>query len=425
MSTVSAPPPPRAAAQRRVERVQRRTLSVLVTAQVLSGVGVAIGFAVGALLARELSGRTELSGLAQTAGVLGAAIAAVPLARLAGMRGRRPSLTVGYAVGALGAVLVVLAAAAGWFLLLLAGMALFGAATAANLQSRYAAVDLAEPRRRGRSLSIVVWATTIGAVAGPNLAAPAGDAADRVGLPTLSGAFLWSGVGFCIASLGLFVLLRPDPLLLARDRGGVTERAAHPSLRESLAAIGGSQLAMLGVIAIAVAHTVMVAVMSMTPVHMHGGGADLELVGLVFSVHIAGMYALSPLVGWLVDATGRIPVIAAAIVLLGGSLVLAGTAAPHASLQLSVALFLLGLGWSCALIAGSTLVTEGVALAVRPGAQGAADLVMGLCGAIGGALAGVVVGQAGYGTLAAVSAVPLVGLALACLLASARRAARA
>ena len=159
-------------------------------------------------------------------------------------------------------------------------------------------------------------------------------------------------------------------------------------------------MATLAMAAVAVAHTVMVAVMVMTPVHMHHGGATLQIIGFVISGHVAGMYALSPLMGWLVDRIGRVAVIGLGIGILAMAFALAGTAPSGHSAGLATGLVLLGVGWSACLIAGSTLLTESVPVATRPAVQGANDLVMGLGGAIGGAFGGVVVGTLGFGWLA-------------------------
>lgn len=385
----------------RVARVQRRTLRVLFGSQVLGGVGVGIGIAVGSLLTEEMSGSATLAGLPQTFSVLGGALAAVPLARLMGRHGRRPGLAAGYGVGALGAAVIVLATVAESLVLVLAGMALFGVSSATNLQARYAATDLALPDHRSRALATVVWATTVGAVAGPNLMSPAARLGQDAGLPRYAGPFAWSVLAFGLATVLLLLALRPDPMRVAQDQhraGGIEMRRA--SVRESLAAVAATGRAALGLASMAVGHTVMVAVMVMTPVHMHDGGMGaLELIGLVISVHVAGMYALSPVVGWLSDRIGRVPVSVAGWGVLLAATALAGTAGPRSSVQLSVGLFLLGLGWSCTLVSGSTLLSESVPGDVRTGVQGMADLVMGLCGAVGGGLAGVVVGWAGYGVL--------------------------
>jgi MFS family permease len=401
-----------------VQRIQRRVVGVLAAAQVLGGVGVASGIAVGALLAADL-GTESLSGLASASAVIGAALIAMPVARLMDARGRRPGLLLAYAVGTLGALLTIAGAVLGWFPLALVGLVLTGGGTAAGLQSRYAAADLASPDRRGRSLATVVWATTVGSVLGPNLAQPMGDLAASLGIPRLAGPYMLSVAAFIAAASIIALFLRPDPLLLARREAAALNAATLPSvrrsLRASLSAIARVPSALVGLVAMAAGHAVMVGVMSMTPVHLQHGGATLRIVGLVISGHITGMYIASPLVGMLADRVGRRAVIVLGGVILLTAVAIAGTAGGHESARLAVGLFLLGIGWSCTLIAGSTLLTESVAAEERPTVQGAADLTMGIAGASAGVLSGVVVGLGSYGLLnsiAVVIVVPLVVFAL-------------
>lgn len=395
--------------------LQRRTLGLLCGTQVIGGMGVAIGLSVGALLAARLAG-TGLSGLAQSAAVVGGALMAVPATRVMTVWGRRAGLALAYVVGGLGSVLIVVAAATTWVPLLFVGMLLFGSGTTANLQARYAAVDLAAPERRAREMSLVVWATTIGSVAAPNFASLADDATSGFGLPVLSGPFAFSAVAFALAAVILLVFLRPDPLLTARRLSSL-ETAPRRSFRPALTAVLGLPAARLGMAASAVGHVVMVGVMSMTPVHLgtyHGDADVLRVVGIVLSLHIAGMYALSPVVGLLADRLGRRQVILGGAGVLLAACALAGTAG-HSTVRLSVGLFLVGLGWSCTMVAGSTLLSESVPDEVRPAAQGLSDLVMGLAGASAGALAGFLVELSGYATLnllAAIATVPLIALAL-------------
>lgn len=380
--------------------LQRRTVRVLSSAQVLGGIGVGSAISVGGLIAEDVSGSTALSGLSQTSSVLGAAVLALPMARLMSVRGRRPGLAGGYLVALTGSALVVLGAVLGRFSLVLVGAALMGAGTATNLQSRYAAADLAAPAHRARALATVVWATTLGVVLGPNLTGPGATVAGWFGVPVLTGPVLFSVAAFVAAAAVVHTGLRPDPLLTARAAGEEEHLPTVP-LRESLRSVAASRPAVLAIAAVATAHTVMVAVMVMTPVHMRHHDASLEVVGLVISLHVAGMYAFSPLVGWLTDRLGRVPVLVTGQLVLVVAVAVSGSVT--ASGALGAGLLLLGLGWSCALIAGSTLLSESVAAEVRPGVQGASDFVMGVCGAAGGALAGLVVGLAGYGTLNALA----------------------
>ncbi|MDC0769413.1 MFS transporter [Streptomyces sp. HD] len=399
----------------RLSALRRRTTAVLIATQILGGLGVATGIALAAVLATEVSGTESLSGLAPTATVTGTAVLSMPLAALMNARGRRPGLVLAYLIGAVGAGVAVIAARIGSFPLLLCGMAAFGAASSANLQARFAAADLAEPERRARAISLVVWATTIGAVLGPNIAAPAGRSVTGLGIPAAAGPFLWAAGIFLISAVVVAVLLRPDPLLTARALEPAGEQSpAARSLRAGLTAVAASPRARLAVVTVAVAHTAMVSVMSMTPVDLAHHGAGIDLIGLVISGHIAGMYAFAPLMGRLSDRLGRLSGIGLAVGLLACAVFLAGTAGGSHG-QTALGLFVLGLGWSAALVSGSALLTDSVPQPARAAAQGLSDLIMNASAGIGGAAAGLVVAQASYGWLnlaAACLLLPLAALAL-------------
>ncbi len=399
----------------RLPALRRRISAVLITTQILGGLGVATGIALAAVLAKEVSGTESLSGLAPTATVAGTAVLSMPLAALMTARGRRPGLVLAYLIGAVGAAVTVVAARVGSFPLLLCGMAAFGAASSANLQARFAAADLAEPDRRARAISLVVWATTIGAVLGPNIAAPAGRSVTGLGIPATAGPFLWAAGIFLISALVVAVLLRPDPLLTARALAPADEGTpAARSLRAGMAAVAASPRARLAVVSVAVAHTAMVSVMSMTPVALAHHGAGIDLIGLVISGHIAGMYAFAPLMGRLSDRLGRLSGIGLCVGLLACAVFLAGTAGGSHG-QTAVGLFVLGLGWSAGLVSGSALLTDSVPQPARAAAQGLSDLVMNASAGIGGAVAGLVVAKASYGWLnltAACLLLPLAALAL-------------
>jgi MFS family permease len=411
---LSVPPTPPS-----TTRVQRRVLTVLVLTQLVGGAGVTTGVAVGALLAAHLSGSDVIGGLALTCSVLGAAGAAALIAWIAGRAGRRPALVFGYAAGAGGALGAALAVAIGSWPLLLAANVPFGAATAANLAARFAATDLAAPQRRARAVAVVLWATTVGAVAGPNLAAPAQRWASAAGIAPASGSFLLCAVAFGLAAIGILTGLRPDPLRLARPAAPGPSRP--PTSRTSRLA----PPARLAIVGIVVAHLLMVAVMSMTPVHMSHGGADLHVVGIVISAHVAGMYALSPLFGWLADRVGRLPVLGLGATLLIIAGITAGTAGSHDVAQLSGGLVALGLGWSATLVTCSALLTDAVAAGERARIQGRADTAMNISGAVGGSLAGLTVASTSYtvlGLAAAVLSAPLLA-SVALIALSSRRAA--
>jgi MFS family permease len=396
-----------------VAQVQRHVVRTLSASQTLGGIAVAGAVPAGALIAASLGG-DQFAGLAQTFGVLGAAVFALPLARIALNRGRRSALSTGYALGCVGAIVVVAAGALRLAPLVLVGTLLVGVASASSLQARYAATDLAVESHRARALSVVVWAGTVGAVLGPNLLNVSGNLALSVGLPQLTGPYLLAAVMLALAAGLLLLLLRPDPYLLARKlaaRASATgEMAPRPQLRDGIEHLRQHRRAMLGVTSVALGHVVMVSVMVMTPVHMSHVDVSLQLIGLVISVHVLGMYAFSPLVGWLVDRLGRLQMVLVGVVVLLASCVVCGLAPADAVPVLALGLFLLGLGWSCTLIAGSTLVTDDVGENERPSVQGLSDLVMNLSAAVGGAIAGVIVATSSYAVLCAVTAVPVLVL---------------
>lgn len=397
--------------------LQRRTMRVLVTSQVLGGVGVGSGVAVVGLLAYELSGTASLSGVSATASTLGSAAAAIAIARLSIARGRRPGLVAGYLVGSAGAGLAIVAAVLGAFWLHVLASLAFGWSSASNLQARYAATDLAGPSTRARSLSTIVWATTIGAVLGPNLTGPGEAVSEVLGLPPLAGAYLFSLASFLGAALVQAVWLRPDPLHVVRDTAAVPAVAdtGWATIRAALATIRAIPEARVAVLAITAAHAVMVGVMVMTPVHMEDNGAALNLVGLTISLHIAGMYALSPVMGALADRIGRRAVVLLGIVQLAAAAILAAVADPMGTALFPGGLILLGTGWSACLIAGSAWLTDAVPVDRRPAVQGTSDLAMNLAGAVGGTLAGIVLAVAGYAALAFGSLLLLLPAAVATL----------
>ncbi|RKQ35386.1 MFS transporter [Kocuria tytonis] len=379
---------------------QRRVLTVLAAGQILGGLGTGATLALGALLVTEVSGSSAVSGMASTMNTLGAALVAIPLARLAQRRGRRISLTTGALVAIVGAAVIVAAATLHVFPVLLAGMGLLGAGTALNLQSRFAATDVAAPPTRARDLSLVVWSTTVGSVVGPNLFGP-GEAIGRaLGLPQFTGGFVIAICAQCVGAAVYFVGLRPDPLKVALARGGAV--TGRPSPSGGLVLLRTVPAARRAVLVVALSHAVMVSVMSMTPVHLTTHGATLSVVGLTISLHVAGMYALSPVFGWLADSIGRAATVLLGQALLAAALVLTWWGSEHHPVVIA-ALILLGLGWSASTVAGSTMVTESVAAHERPGLQGTSDLVMNLCGAAGGALAGPVLAVVGFSGLGAVA----------------------
>ncbi|GAA3349492.1 MFS transporter [Amorphoplanes nipponensis] len=394
-ATTSLDPPAARAA------LQRRTLRVVMTSQVFSGAGLAAGVTVGTLLAADMLGTSSLSGLPVALFTAGSAGAALLVGRLSQRLGRRAGLTTGYAAGAIGGAGVVLAAAVDSVALLMLFLLVYGAGTATNLQARYAGADLAVPQHRGRAVSSVLVATTLGAVAGPNLVAITGGAARHVGIPALAGPFGLAAIAYALAGATLFALLRPDPLQTSlRITAAQPPDTAVAGGQRTVAGAASAGGVMAGATTMVLTQLVMVAVMAMTPIHMRAHGHDLQATGLVIAVHIAGMYLPSPLTGLLVDRLGRIPVaVASGLTLLAAGVVAAS--APTASVAaLALALGLLGLGWNLGLISGTAMVTDALPPDTRARTQGAVDLCVALAGAGGGIASGLILTVTNYATLA-------------------------
>ncbi|MBM7366376.1 MFS transporter [Gordonia hydrophobica] len=378
-------------------RVHKRTLTVVIVSQILGGAGLAAGISVGALLAQDMLGSDALAGLPTGLFTLGSALAAFLVGRSTQRFGRRMGLAYGFIAGGVGALGVVIAAVADNVPLLFAALFLYGSGTATNLQARYAGSDLAPESRRGFGTSMAMVATTIGAVAGPNLIDPMGRVAESMGVPTLAGPFILAAVAYTAAGLVLFVFLRPDPYLLAKRMA--VEAAAHGTDAASGAVPKVGIGAYVGATVMVLTQLVMVAIMTMTPVHMRAHHHEIAAVGLVIGMHIGAMWLPSLVTGSLVDKLGRTPVVIASGVTLLLAGVLAATAPADSLGLLIVALVLLGVGWNFGLVSGSALVVDATVPQNRPRTQGTIDVLIALSGAGGGAMSGVVMSATSYQAL--------------------------
>ncbi len=391
-----------------LDAIQKRTLRVLVGAQIFSGAGLAAGITVGALLAQDMLDSTGLAGLPSALFTIGSAAAAAGVGQLSQRFGRRTGLAAGYTTGALGSIGIVAAAVADNVPLLFIALFIYGAGTATNLQARYAGADLAHHNHRARAISTVLVATTVGAVIGPNLVGVLGNLAEAIGVPRLAGPFILAALAYGAAGIVIWVLLRPDPLHLAAARHDLDTAAAYLDKTDHAAPQAHSlwnRVVLAGAAVMIITQLVMVAIMTMTPVYMQHHHHGLAAAGLVISIHVAAMFLPSPLSGYLVDRFGAATVAALAALTLIAAGLLASLAPAHSVIALAAALALLGFGWSLGLVAGTTTVTNATPIATRAKTQGTIDVFIAVAGAAGGLLSGLIVAQTSYPTLAIIGAV--------------------
>lgn len=384
----------------KLKSLYKRVLIVVSLSQVFGGAGLAAGITVGALLAQQMLGTDAYAGVPSALFTLGSAGAALIVGKLSQRYGRRTGLSTGFFVGGLGAIGVVIAAITNSVILLFASLFIYGAGTASNLQARYAGTDLANNKQRAKAISTTMVMTTFGAVAGPNLVEIMGKVAVSIGVPSLAGPFILSATAFILAGLVLFVMLRPDPLEIAKmieaDRreneyGNNTESLSEKAINKRGLTVGATVMVLTQI--------VMVAIMTMTPVHMKHHGHGLSEVGIVIGFHVGSMYLPSLVTGVLVDKIGRTAMsIASGVTLLCAGL-LAAFAPSDSMVLLIVALSLLGLGWNFGLISGTAQIVDSTEPSTRAKTQGEIDVLVALAGASGGALSGMVVANASYATL--------------------------
>lgn len=413
--------PPRTAARVHDRAaLQRRTIRVLLVSQLLAGAGLSAGITVGALLAEDMLGSKGSAGVPALLFTIGSAGAALLVGRLSQARGRRIGLTLGFAAGSIGGAGVVTAAAIDSVALLLPALFIYGSGMSTNLIARYAGADLAAENERGRALSFVLFASTIGAVAGPNLVGTTGGWAEAIGAPRLAGPFMLSTVAFGLAALAVMVLLRPDPLLVSREIAADEDegRLERPDDAVAPSVLATHDLRVAASVMV-LTQMVMVAIMTMTPIHMRDHGHSLSETGMVISMHIAAMFMPSPLTGIAIDRFGRRPIIAAAGVTLLLAGLIAAVAPPDSMMLLTLALVLLGLGWNFGLLSGTAMVTDAVPPAGRAIVQGRIDLLVALSGATGGLGSGFVVAASSYATLSLIGGA--LSLALIPLLVAGRK----
>ena len=393
--------------------LQRRTLRTLTAGQIVGAASTSSAVTVGAYVIQEILGqKTPWGGIATATVTVGTAFMAQVLSRIMSRRGRRPGLQLGYALAAVGAVTAGVGAQHSSLGVFLVGLFLFGNGGASNLLARYAATDLALPEDRSRSMSRIVFASTFGAVFGPLLIGPAEHAGESwFGWHKYTGPWIFASCVLTIAFVNISLRLRPDPLVVA---GGVrtTSDEKLPSIPGALAIITATPKGRLALSSMVVSQVAMVAVMTMTPVHMKAHGHE-TLSQYVVSLHIAGMYAFSPFIGRFIASRGTVASVSVGSATLVVATVLSALSGEAAAV-LFPSLWLLGIGWNFGLIGGSTMLLESVGDGNRVVVQGSADLMMSFFGGMAGLSSGFIRRAVGFHVLSSFATV-----AAGCLLAAA------
>lgn len=381
-------------------QLYRRTLIIVVISQIFGGAGLAAGITVGALLAQDMLATDSFAGVPAALFTLGSAGAALIVGQLSQRFGRRSGLATGFLAGGIGAIGIVISAVFNNIPLFFASLIIYGAGTATNLLARYAGTDLANSKQRATAISIAMVSTTFGAVAGPNLVGVMGRFATSIGVPTLAGPFILAGAAYILAGLVILALLRPDPLVIAKAIADAqkTDEVNLLETKSNTLSINKHGI-IVGTTVMVLTQIVMIAIMTMTPIHMGRHGFSLGEIGLVIGIHIGAMFLPSLVTGILVDKIGRTTMAIAGSVTLLAAGVLGAMAPTDSLVALIIALALLGLGWNFGLISGTTLVVDSTQPSTRAKTQGSVDVFIALGGALGGGLSGMVVAQLGYATL--------------------------
>src|SRR5690625_3911794 len=378
------------------QTLYQKTLKVVVFAQILGGAGLAAGITVGALIAQDMLGTERFAGLPTALFTLGSALSAYSVGRLSQRYGRRLGLSIGFIAGGLGAVGVILATIYDHVFALFLSLFIYGAGTSTNLQARYAGSDLATEKQRGMAVSVAMVSTTLGAVAGPNLVTPLGYFARMIGVQELAVPFILAAVAYLAAGLILCIFLRPEPLLLAQQIAIEDQDSAPDAIQvKTIDRIG----VIVGALVLILSHVIMVAIMTMTPVHMQDHGTGLTAVGVVIGLHVAAMYLPSLGTGLLVDKIGRTAMVIASAVTLAVSGLMAAFVPGDSFTWLAIALILLGLGWNFGLISGTAIIIDSTTLTTRAKTQGSVDVWIAISGTVGSLLSGVIVARSSYAFL--------------------------
>ena len=373
---------------------RRRILGALFIARGVIAAGYLASFTVLTIVGASLSGNAALAGIPAALVMVGRAIGPLPTARLMDSRGRRPAFVAGYTVGASGGLIAGVAVATESYLLLLVGAFLLGVARASGDMSRYAAAEIFPVDQRGRVIGLMVFAATVGAIGGPILVFATAAPAVALGLPEFSGPWFATSGMLVLAAVITWIFVRPDPREIAVSDGASDEQGGLVTQR--ISKLLAQRSIQLGVLALLVGQAAMTLTMVVIPLHMHEGLHSTGAISIAMTCHVAGMFALSPLTGRMVDGFGAYAVVLMGSILLILSSILVSLDAGLGAILLGM--FVLGYGWNACYVAGSSLLATGMPIGIRARFQGRIESVTALVGAVSSGVSGpLFVGGAGMG----------------------------
>jgi MFS family permease len=392
-----------------LNRVARKITLVLFAVQSLASAGFIAAATINPILGARLASHRYLATLPSAAYLLSSAFAAPMWGVLMDRIGRRNAITSGLLVGIAGNIVVLAAIQAASFPMVIVGLMMMGVTNAAVQLGRYAAAEVNAPQHRGRAISAVVLGGVIGTFLARILAVPVGRFAVGMGMDELAGAYITTLGLFIIASLLVYIGLRPEPRDVGREVAKHYPEEIPQGEARPISTILRQPAAVTAVASMVLGQMVMVGIMVITSLHMEDHMHTRADIYSVISGHTFGMYAPSLVSGWLLDKWGR-----SLMILIGSStLLLACISAPLSPdvLPLGIALFLLGVGWNFCFVGGSTLLSDQLSPVERSRTQGTSDMLVGLASAFISLSSGFIFAATGYTMMAVIggllSLVPL------------------
>jgi len=352
------------------QRPQKQQIGLLALCQALAMSTNTVLITTAALIGYALASDKALATAPLAARQIATMLATIPASLLMQRIGRRSGFLLGTSLGLLGASIAIHSLAIAHFWLFTLALFFLGLANSFVGYYRFAAADLADESFRPQAISWVIAGGIIAALLGPWLATGSKDWFS-------SWLSNWNGInselyiGAFVAILGLYAIttllllaLRIPPAM----KGGGVEKA------RSLLTIARQPSFLVATLGSTISYSVMVFVMTATPLAMEAHSHSFEQTANVIQWHVFGMFGPSFITGWLIKKLGLLNIITSGAILTLGCMIvnLTGTSFGH----FSTALLLLGLGWNFMYVGSTTLLTETYHSSEKAKVQAAHDFVV-------------------------------------------------